>query len=71
MNIEDCRSFYAQEVRFAANIGSPSLIDAFARVPREKFLGPGPWQLGSPEHRMLAAAGLGGPAYLSTSTVTA
>lgn len=58
MTIEECRSFYAQEVRFAANLTTPGLVEAFAKVPREKFLGPGPWQLGSAEGRAMSAAGL-------------
>jgi len=48
MTLDDCRRFYAEEVRFAANISSPALVEAFARVPREKFLGPGPWQIAYP-----------------------
>jgi hypothetical protein len=35
MTVEDCRRFYAQEVRFAANISSPELVEAYASVPRE------------------------------------
>jgi protein-L-isoaspartate(D-aspartate) O-methyltransferase len=66
MTIEECRSFYAREVRFAANLITPGLVEAFAKVPREKFLGPGPWQLGSAEGRALSAAGL---AQLSYATV--
>ncbi|MGB6961726.1 MAG: methyltransferase domain-containing protein [Candidatus Acidiferrum sp.] len=58
MTIEECRSFYAQEVRFAANLTTPGLVQAFAKVPREKFLGPGPWHLGSAEGRAMSAAGL-------------
>jgi protein-L-isoaspartate O-methyltransferase len=42
MTPDECRRFYADEVRFAGNIHSWALIQAFARVPREKFLGPGP-----------------------------
>jgi len=41
-SLDDCRQFYAEEVRFAANLGSPDLIAASVRVAREKFLGPGP-----------------------------
>ena len=58
MTIEECRSFYAQEIRFAANPITAGLVDAFAKVPREKFLGPAPWQLGSAEGRALSAASL-------------
>lgn len=63
MNIEDCRRFYAEEIRFAANISSPALIEAFARVPREKFLGPGPWELGSADVRGMSALGIGKMSY--------
>jgi protein-L-isoaspartate(D-aspartate) O-methyltransferase len=49
MSLEDCRCFYAEEIQYAANLKSPSLIEAFARVPRESFLGPGPWQIGIPD----------------------
>jgi protein-L-isoaspartate(D-aspartate) O-methyltransferase len=45
MTLEECRRFYAEEIRYAANLSTPALIDAFARVPREKFLGPGPWKI--------------------------
>lgn len=58
MTIEECRSFYAQEVRFAANLMTPGLVEAFAKVRRERFLGPGPWQLGAAEGIALSAAGL-------------
>ena|SRR2546426_833478 len=40
MTIEDCREFYAREVKFAASLTTPGLVEAFAKVPREKFLGP-------------------------------
>ncbi|MGB9233547.1 MAG: methyltransferase domain-containing protein [Terriglobales bacterium] len=46
MTLEDCRRFYAEEIQYAANLRSQALVDAFARVPRENFLGPGPWQIG-------------------------
>jgi len=43
--IEDIRKFYARLM--AANAGSPDprLEAAFAEVPREAFLGPGPWTI--------------------------
>ena len=65
MSIEECRSFYAQEVKFAANLATPGLVEAYARVPREKFLGPGPWQIGSAEGRAMSAAGLTQLAYVT------
>lgn len=58
MTIEECREFYAREIKFAANLTTPGLVEAFARVPREKFLGAGPWQLGSAEGRAMSAAGM-------------
>ncbi len=66
LTLEDCRRFYADEVRFAANLTSATLIEAFARVPREKFLGPPPWKIGSADARGLSIAGLGAMAYTAT-----
>jgi protein-L-isoaspartate(D-aspartate) O-methyltransferase len=60
MTVEDCRRFFAEEIRLAANIQSQALIEAFARVPRERFLGPGPWKIAS------ADIGMGGVVYSST-----
>jgi protein-L-isoaspartate(D-aspartate) O-methyltransferase len=65
MTTEECRKFYAQEIRFAANLATPGLVDAFAKVPRERFLGPGPWQLGSAESRVMSAAGLAQLSYVT------
>ena len=48
LTLEDCRGLYADEVQLAANLTSPALIAALERVPREKFLGPGPWQIAIP-----------------------
>ena len=63
-SIEDYRRFYADEIRFVANLDSAALVEAFARVPREKFIGTGPWQVGSAEVRALAAAGIGRASYV-------
>ena len=59
MTLEDCRTFYAQEVRWAANLTSMALIEAYARVPREKYLGPPPWQIVSADVRAIALSGMG------------
>jgi protein-L-isoaspartate(D-aspartate) O-methyltransferase len=67
ITIEECREFYAQELRFAANLTTPGLVEAFARVPREKFLGPAPWQLGSANQRAMSAAGLGQLNYVTVT----
>ena len=66
MTLEDCRRFYADEVRFAAGIQSLAVVEAFARVHREKFLGPPPWQIGSPELRARSLASLGSMTYTPT-----
>lgn len=57
MTLEECRRFYTDEVRFAANINSPAIVEAFSRVPREKFLGPGPWKIASAEQRAMSLMG--------------
>jgi protein-L-isoaspartate(D-aspartate) O-methyltransferase len=41
----DIRRRYAAEVRANANVTSPALLTAFASVPREEFVGPGPWRI--------------------------
>jgi len=47
-SIEQVRRWYAEELRFTARVSSPSVVDAFATVPRERFVGPGPWLIKSP-----------------------
>jgi protein-L-isoaspartate(D-aspartate) O-methyltransferase len=47
-NLNLIRQFYAEELRAVANLLSEALVTAFAKVPREHFLGPGPWQVFSP-----------------------
>jgi protein-L-isoaspartate(D-aspartate) O-methyltransferase len=64
LTVEDYRRVYADEIRFVVNLDSPALVEAFARVPREKFIGPGPWQVGSADIRALAAAGMGRAVYV-------
>ena len=66
ITLDDCRRFYADEVRLSANLRFPALVEAFARVPREKYLGPPPWQIGSAEQRALALAGMGSLTYTAT-----
>jgi protein-L-isoaspartate(D-aspartate) O-methyltransferase len=57
------RRFFAEELEAVCKLHSPRLVDAFATVPREQFLGPGPWQVLAespyiPGGGSLAAAGL-------------
>ena len=37
------RRFFADEIAAVAAISTTMLVDALAEVPRERFLGPGPW----------------------------
>jgi protein-L-isoaspartate(D-aspartate) O-methyltransferase len=46
--LDEIRHYYAEELRAVANLQSEALVQAFAKVPREHFLGPGPWQVFSP-----------------------
>ena len=39
------RQSYAEELRFLTLMSSPALFAAFATVPRERFVGPGPWSM--------------------------
>ena len=41
--IASVRKAYAQQIVAAAGATTPGLLDAFAAIPRERFLGPGPW----------------------------
>lgn len=45
LDLETVRSWYAQELRFVAAVKSAAIVRAFAAVPRERFLGPGPWSI--------------------------
>jgi protein-L-isoaspartate(D-aspartate) O-methyltransferase len=45
-DVETLRRWYAEDLRLRTPIRrNPSVADAFAAVPRERFLGPGPWKL--------------------------
>jgi protein-L-isoaspartate(D-aspartate) O-methyltransferase len=51
-SLEDYRRFYAEEIAAVTALGSPALLEAFAKVPREHFLGPGPWEIAGPDLSM-------------------
>ncbi|HEY6577745.1 MAG TPA: hypothetical protein VIY09_00355, partial [Rhizomicrobium sp.] len=53
--VEDARKWFAEDLRVAAAVNSRAVIEAFARVPRERFIGPGPWRVGGRLTRMSAA----------------
>jgi protein-L-isoaspartate(D-aspartate) O-methyltransferase len=45
--IESARRLYAEELCRLNGISSPAILAAFATVPRERFVGPGPWVIQS------------------------
>jgi len=47
-DLDLARAYYAEELRAVSDLQSEALVRAFAKVPREHFLGPGPWQVRSP-----------------------
>jgi protein-L-isoaspartate(D-aspartate) O-methyltransferase len=49
------RAFYAEEIRAVANLQSDALVRALSDVPREAFLGPGPWQIATMDPRQPGA----------------
>jgi len=58
------RRFFAEELEAVCKLRSSRLVDAFATVPREQYLGPGPWMVLAespylPGAGSFAAAGLG------------
>jgi len=46
MGLSQARRWFAEELRVTSPVRrNESVVDAFATVPRERFLGPGPWRL--------------------------
>ena len=45
ITLQDRRDFYAQFIVRSTGSTNAALIDAFARTPREHYMGPGPWQI--------------------------
>ena len=45
MDLAMYRRFYSEEIEATSALRTPGLVDAFATVPREHFLPPGPWML--------------------------
>ena len=43
--LERVRREFAEKIREMSALRSTDLVDALARVPREDFVGPGPWQI--------------------------
>lgn len=53
--IEKIRRYYAEEIRAVCNLRSEALFEALACVPREKFLGPGPWLIRGADYELQSA----------------
>ena len=66
ITLDDYRRFYADDIRICASLHSPGLVEAFARVPREKYLGPPPWQIGAPDQMALSFLGMGSKTHTAT-----
>jgi len=45
MDLAARRRFFAEELEAVCNLRTRGLVDAFAAVPREQFLRPGPWTI--------------------------
>src|SRR5208282_1379300 len=45
ISMETVRRFYAEQLCRINRISSPEVLAAFAAVPRERFVGPGPWMI--------------------------
>jgi len=50
--LDDARRFFAEEIRWAGQVQTEALVEAFAAVPRERFLGPGPWDVAGMDPRV-------------------
>ncbi|HEY1813627.1 MAG TPA: rRNA adenine N-6-methyltransferase family protein [Kofleriaceae bacterium] len=48
LTVEDARRAFAEEIREVCDIRCDALIEGLARIPREQFLGPGPWRVVKP-----------------------
>jgi protein-L-isoaspartate(D-aspartate) O-methyltransferase len=44
-SVQDARRAYAERLRRSGPVGSEGVITAFATVPRERFVGDGPWTI--------------------------
>jgi protein-L-isoaspartate(D-aspartate) O-methyltransferase len=51
MPLDAARRFFAAEIQAVANLQTAALVEALATVPRESFLGPGPWLIATPDAR--------------------
>jgi protein-L-isoaspartate(D-aspartate) O-methyltransferase len=66
VSLEDARRCFAEEIRELSDIQGDALIEGLARVPREAFLGPGPWQIVRPNTQLSMLAPASSPTYRTT-----
>lgn len=45
LSVADRRALYAEEIEAVASLRTSGLVQALAEIPREEFLGPGPWKI--------------------------
>ena len=43
--LEEARQWFAEELRAIGHLTDERVVGAFAAIPRERFAGPGPWNL--------------------------
>lgn len=43
--LDDVRRWFAEDLRVTCHLGDQRVVEAFAAVPRERFVGPGPWRI--------------------------
>jgi protein-L-isoaspartate(D-aspartate) O-methyltransferase len=43
--LDEVRRWFAEDLRVTCNLRDDRVVEAFATVPREAFVGPGPWRL--------------------------
>jgi protein-L-isoaspartate(D-aspartate) O-methyltransferase len=53
--LEAYRRFFAEELEAVCGLRTAELVEAFAAVPRERFLGPGPWLVKALDGDILSA----------------
>ncbi len=43
--LDEVRRWFAEDLRTTCHLGDERVVEAFATVPRENFVGPGPWRI--------------------------
>ena len=66
MTLEQVRREYAREVCRTADPPNEALEAAFSRVPRERFMNPGPWRILTTQAIVAALSQAERPVYQTT-----